>query len=311
MRTEPSQSMVDELFEKRYGKDGERREIRYLYISTEPSSQTIVQGETLKAALVSFEEQMRERLSLVRQNRQTDIAESMKSTLGGYTYTRVTDLRNTDLPLNLAKSMSSIAPGIWSEIISENEQLKMVRRVEGPNSKSMASARFERVIVPISGTQLLSSDLATAVQSGAKLRAEKLFSQINKTPRSFSLHARARSDHRGSKQRGGRFRIFLPQNAGLSTKVTKAILKLSTPGQLVMLEDKVGYHIVRLESLQRVTQSKVVKELLGEMKRRAYSDIQVNAYVDDLVELAAFEINLELDPRCRAKAKSKHPSTQQ
>jgi hypothetical protein len=167
----------------------------------------------------------------------------------------------------------------------------------------MARARFEQVIVPVSVNELIVADLQSEIRTGAKLRAQKLFSQLNKKPRGFSIQARAMSDHAASKQRGGRFRIFQPKNAGLSPKATEAVLKLKHLGQLVMVQDDVGFHIVRLESLNRISKANVLKDLLAEMKRRDYSDLRVNEYIDELVEAGVFKINLELDPRCKATVK--------
>ena len=302
MKVEPSEKMIASLFEKRYGKDGERREIRYLYVSSAAASQTIIKGEKLKTKLAAFEARIRARLSIVRESTETDTLEVLKKILKDLQYSLVKDLRNTDLRLDVTKVLEGVVPGVWSEIFAENDQLKIFRRLPGPSRQAMVSARFEQVIVPVSAAQLITSELKDTVRSGAKVRAEKLFTRINKKPDRFSLEARVRSDHATSKQRGGRFRTFEPQNIGLSSKVTDAVLKLDKPGQMIMVEDDAGFHIVRLELLNRVAKSKVLKSLLEEMSRKDYSDTQVNQYINGLVEDGAFNIRLQLDPRCRATA---------
>jgi hypothetical protein len=301
MRTEPSQKMIDQLFEKRYGRDGERREIRYLYVSTKPTSQSIIQGETLKAKLKAFEAKIHQRLSDALKVNRGRASTGVAALLSDVKYSMVPALRHTDLPLDVAKKLEGIAPGVWSEVRLENEQLKSIRRQVGPNSATMASARFEQIVVPVSARELIVAELQSSIQVAAKVRAQKLFSQLNKSPRGFSIQARAMSDHAASKPRGGRFRIFQPKNAGLSPKATEAVLKLKHPGELVMVEDATGFHIVRLESLTQISKAKVLNELLGEMKRRDYSDVKVNEYIDTLVDAGGFNIRLELDPRCKAK----------
>ncbi|MGB0646789.1 MAG: peptidylprolyl isomerase [Bradymonadia bacterium] len=302
MAAQPSERMLTELFEKRYGKNGERRELRYLYVSTQADRQTVLTGDELKKALTDYQEKGKAILASGLKVSKTSLQTRLDSELSAYNFEFRRDVQRNELPLNILKKYDAVPVGQWSEIYEDNNHIGVIRGVPEQTRVSKNVLRFEQILVDVSQKGLLEKGMASVVKARAKQRAETLFRQINQQPKKFGLVAKTKSNH-ASRSRGGRFPIFQPENAGLSKKSTESALNLKTAGQLIMVEDAVGFHLLRLESLTRVDRAKVTEQLLQEMSRRSYSDTEVVAFVDDLVADANLKLSLKLAKQCRAKGK--------
>ena len=143
--------------------------------------------------------------------------------------------------------------------------------------------------------------LGGSITEKAKLRAEKLFSQINKTRETFKLLARRFSDHKPSKARGGLFRVFDESTSRLPDSVNKKINSLSKPDQLSMIEDDEGFHLVLLEKVDRVSMTGVRPHLRQALKLKTFNELEQEVYRKSLYASADVTLNLKVSERCQAK----------
>ena len=140
-----------------------------------------------------------------------------------------------------------------------------------------------------------------SITEKAKLRAEKLFSQINKKRDAFKLLARRFSDHKASKARGGLFRVFDASTSRLPDSVNKKVNSLSTPDQLSMLEDDTGFHLILLERVDRVSMTGARPHLRQELKLKTFNELDQDLYRKSLYASADVTLDLKVSERCQAR----------
>ena len=302
MRYAPTEEMLSSIFEKRYGRNGERRRIRYLQVSKDPANQSLYSKEEMDSATEKWAERVQQALSLFSAKVDKNARKRLTESLGTESISFHDELLLEQVPEvfhgTLQKELQK-----WTDPKKVENQFTSFRRKPSQTGTltSLSGARFEGVRISVSPEAVVKFQLSGSIVERAKLRAEKLFSQINKKRDAFKLLARRFSDHKASKARGGLFRVFDASTSRLPDSVNKKINSLSTPDQLSMIEDDIGFHIVLLEKVDRVSMTGARPHLLQELKLNTFDEREQEAYRKSLYASADVKLNLKVSERCQAK----------
>ena len=296
MRKAPTDELLTKFFERKYGKNGERRRVRYLLISKDPKNQSVVAPKEIETAREPFVKGVRDVLEQVREGR-IDVS-ALQVAFGNIPYVYETGLVASAITLTDQKRLQEKPKGTWTEII-DNEKFLVIYRKTTLNEQGIAA--IDRVKVGVGDADIVAAVFGDELQQRASKKAEELFGKVNGGGK-FTLLARTHSDHSVSKIRGGLFRVFEKDNADLGEKATAQILKLRKTGSIAMVEDARGFHIVKLEKYSSVTMDGVKKALAAELSRRVFDEVELATFREQLVSASKVEIKPTLQKHCLPKA---------
>ena len=302
MRHAPTEEMLTKIFEKRYGRNGERRRIRYLLISKDPAKQSLYSKEEMDAATEQWTERVQQALLSFSAKGDGDARKRITELLGTESITFRDDMMLEQVPEVFHRTLQ-MGRQTWTEPQKTKNYFASYRRKPSQTGvqTGLSASRFEGVQISVAPEAVVKHQLGASIAKKAKLRAEKLFSQINKKRDDFKLLARRFSDHKASKARGGLFRVFDASTSKLSDTLNKKINSLSTPDQLSMTEDELGFHIILLEKVDRVSMTGARPHLRQELKLKTFDEREQDEYRKSLYAGAGVTLNLRVSERCQVK----------
>ena len=298
MRKAPTHDLLQQFFERKFGPNGERRQVRYLLVSKNPANQSIVSDKEIEAAKPAYVDEIRNKLKAVAKNTVRVTPNILKQHLINAAYTHETNLSQSALSVQHREILQKLRGETWSAVVKSERGLVIFRKAR---QMRKGEGKIERIAIRTDDADVVRAVFKQQLAQMAKARAESLFIRLN-GGESFPQLARTYSDHPISKHKGGLFEVFERTKAKLSQKATSKIHELNNPGSIVMTEDAEGFHIILLERYSKTSFDEVRGELEAELSRRVFDEKALEDFRQRLLARSTIQFMPRVHPKCIPKS---------